>query len=67
MNFNSVYKPPSRLRRILSVWYRHERVYNSNFLSNAFPPVFEPLILLLGLGIGFGAYIETMGGMSYIL
>jgi lipooligosaccharide transport system permease protein len=36
-------------------------------ISNAFPPFLEPLILLAGLGIGFGSYIQTMGAMSYIL
>jgi lipooligosaccharide transport system permease protein len=49
------------------VWYRHARVYNSDLISNAFPPFLEPLILLAGLGIGFGSYIQTMGAMSYIL
>lgn len=67
MNFNNIYSVPVWWRRILSVWYRHERVYNSNFLSNAFPPFLEPLIMLWGLGIGFGAYIQTMGAMNYLL
>jgi len=67
MNYNNDYRPPSGWNRISSVWYRHVRVYNSNFLSNAFPPFLEPLILLAGLGIGFGSYIQTMGAMSYIL
>jgi len=67
MNYNNDYLPPSGWNRISSVWYRHVRVYNSNFLSNAFPPFLEPLILLAGLGIGFGSYIQTMGAMSYIL
>lgn len=67
MNCNNSYHPPSIWKRIGSVWYRHFRVYNSNFFSNAFPPFLEPLILLAGLGIGFGAYIKTMGEMNYIL
>lgn len=64
MNCN---KPPSLWRRITSVWYRHVRVYNSDFLSNVFPPFLEPLILLVGLGIGFSKYIQSMGAMDYIL
>jgi len=67
MSCNNTYRVPSWRQRILSVWYRHERVYNSDFLSNAFPPFLEPLIMLLGLGIGFGAYIQTMGAMNYLL
>lgn len=67
MNSNNNYRIPALSRRIFSVWYRHERVYDSNFWSNAFPPFLEPLIMLAGLGIGFGAYITTMGNMSYML
>lgn len=67
MNYNNEYKVPSLIQRLISVWYRHIRVYNSNFFSNAFPPFFEPLIFLAGLGIGIGAYIQNMGTMSYIL
>lgn len=67
MNSSNSHKPPSLGRRIFSVWFRHERVYDSNFISNAFPPFLEPLILLAGLGIGFGSYIQTMGAMNYIL
>lgn len=67
MNCNNLYDPPSIWKRVGSVWYRHFRVYNSNFFSNAFPPFLEPLILLAGLGVGFGSYIQTMGNMSYIL
>jgi len=67
MNSNEIYHLPSLWERIISVWYRHVRVYNSNFLSNAFPPLFEPLIFLAGLGIGLGAYIQTMGAVNYLL
>lgn len=67
MNYSNNYKPPTLLQRIYSVWYRHTRVYNSSFLSNAFPPFFEPLIFLAGLGIGIGGYIQNMGAMSYML
>lgn len=67
MNCSREYNVPGLINRIMSVWYRHERVYDSNFLSNAFPPLLEPLILLAGLGIGFGSYIRTMGDMNYLL
>lgn len=67
MNYNDEYKLPSLFRRIMSVWYRHVKVYNSSFFSNAFPPFFEPLIFLAGLGIGFGGFIPNMGTVSYTL
>lgn len=67
MNFNDNYVLPSRLKRILSVWYRHVRFYSSNFFSNAFPPFLEPLIFLAGLGIGIGGFVQNIGTMNYIL
>jgi lipooligosaccharide transport system permease protein len=43
------------------------RVYTKNILSNAFPPFLEPLIFLVGIGLGLGRYItEPMGGVRYI-
>lgn len=66
MNYNELYQPPAWYKRLLSVWYRHYRVYTSDFLSNAFPPFVEPLIYLAGLGIGMGTAMST-GGMDYTL
>lgn len=67
MIYNDQYRLPSFLTRILSIWYRHFRVYTSSFFSNAFPPFLEPLIFLAGLGIGIGGYIPSMGDMNYTL
>lgn len=66
MNYNNEYKVPSLWQRIFSVWFRHVKVYCSNFWSNAFPPFFDPLIFLAGLGIGMGAYVQKMGTFNYI-
>ena len=52
--------------RIYSVWYRHMRVYTQNIISNGFPPFFEPLIFLAGVGLGLGRYITSMEGMPYL-
>ncbi|MBN1361267.1 MAG: ABC transporter permease [Sedimentisphaerales bacterium] len=58
---------PGLSHRLFSVWYRHMRVYTKNLLSNGLPPFLEPLLFLLGVGIGLGKYIEgTMDGMAYI-
>lgn len=64
---NERVKVPSLIKRIYSVWFRHIKVYSSNFISNAFPPFFEPLIFLAGLSIGIGTYIQKMGNMDYKL
>jgi len=55
-----------RWYRITSVWYRHFRVYTSNLLSNGFPPFFEPLIFLAGIGLGLGQVIREMDGIPYL-
>ncbi|MCX7710614.1 MAG: ABC transporter permease [Clostridia bacterium] len=67
MNYNNNYKVPAFLQRILSVWYRHVKVYCSSFFSNALPPFLEPLIMLAGLGIGLGKFVPDMGNMSFVL
>ncbi|TFG48873.1 MAG: ABC transporter [Candidatus Brocadiia bacterium] len=64
---NNTRKYPPMHRRLYSVWFRHMRVYTQNFFSNAFPPFWEPLIFLAGIGLGLGKYItEPMDGLPYI-
>ncbi len=58
---------PPLAHRLFSVWHRHMRVYTKNFVSNGLPPFVEPLLFLLGIGLGLGQYIEKpMEGMRYI-
>jgi lipooligosaccharide transport system permease protein len=56
---------PSLLWRIYSVWFRHLRVYSQHIVSNGFPPFLEPLIFLVGIGLGLGHYIGDMDGIPY--
>ncbi len=51
--------PPTRTHRVLSVWRRHVAVYSRSFLSNATPAVFEPMLLLLSVGLGVGKHVST--------
>ena len=51
--------PPSRRHRVLSVWRRHVIVYTRSFVSNATPAVFEPMLLLLSVGLGVGKHVAT--------
>ncbi|NPV03077.1 MAG: ABC transporter permease [Brevinematales bacterium] len=57
---------PSLLQRIFSVWYRHFRVYSSSFISNAIPPMFEPLLFLAGIGLGLAKYLVPMEGLPFL-
>lgn len=59
-------RPPSLAIRIYSVWFRHVVVYTRHLLSNGLPPFLEPVIFLLGIGLGLGKYIVSMDGVPYI-
>ena len=59
-------QPPGRLRRVASIWRRHVLVYCKSFVSNATPAVFEPLMLLLSVGLGVGKHVATQfNGLPY--
>ncbi len=58
---------PSLSQRLFSVWYRHTRVYTKNLPSNGLPPFLEPLLFLMGVGLGLGKRITgPMDDMPYI-
>lgn len=60
------HQAPGFAHRIYSVWLRHVRVYSRNLFSNAMPPFLEPLIFLVGIGLGLGEYVTEMNGLPYI-
>ena len=52
-------------RHALAVWHRNFAMYRRTWKLNILPNFFEPLLYLASIGIGVGAYVEQMGGMSY--
>jgi lipooligosaccharide transport system permease protein len=50
----------------LAVWRRNAAMYRRTWKLNILPNFFEPVLYLLSIGIGVGAYISQMGGMSYV-
>jgi lipooligosaccharide transport system permease protein len=59
-------QPPARVRRVASIWRRHVLVYSKSFVSNATPAVFEPVMLLLSVGLGVGKHVVTQfNGLPY--
>lgn len=50
----------------LSVWRRNASMYARTWKLNLLPNFFEPVFYLMAIGIGVGAYIDQMGGMSYV-
>jgi lipooligosaccharide transport system permease protein len=49
----------------LAVWRRNASMYRRTWWLNLLPNFFEPVLYLLSIGIGVGAYIDQMGGTSY--
>lgn len=50
----------------LAVWRRDASMYRRTWKLNILPNFFEPVLYLVSIGIGVGAYISQMGGTSYI-
>ena len=50
----------------LAVWRRNAALYRRTWKWNILPNFFEPVFYLFSIGIGVGAYVSAMGGMTYI-
>lgn len=48
-----------------AVWRRNASMYRRTWKANLLPNFFEPVFYLSAIGIGVGAYITQMGGLSY--
>jgi len=53
------------LPHAVAVWRRNATMYGRTWMWNILPNFFEPVLYLLSIGIGVGAYINQMGGTSY--
>jgi len=49
-----------------AVWRRNATHYKHTWLLNIFPNFFEPLLYLVGMGIGLGHYVQMGGDRSYV-
>ena len=54
------------IRHAWSVWRRNASLYRRTWKLTILPNFFEPVFYLTAIGIGVGAYITEMAGMSYI-
>jgi lipooligosaccharide transport system permease protein len=54
-------------RAALRVWQRNLTVFKKTYKMNVLPNFFEPVIYLVAMGIGLGAYVtRTIEGFSYV-
>jgi lipooligosaccharide transport system permease protein len=49
----------------LAVWMRNFSMYRRTWKRTLLPNFFEPVFYLTSIGIGVGAYVSKMGGVSY--
>ena len=54
------------LPHAFSVWRRNFALYRRTWKLNILPNFFEPVLYLVSIGVGVGAYISEMGGTSYV-
>lgn len=53
-------------RHARAVWQRNAAMYARTWKQNLLPNFFEPIFYLVSVGVGVGAYVQTMGGLRYI-
>ena len=58
--------PRFSIRAASKVWLRNYTIYRKTYKTNLLPNFFEPLIYLLGMGIGLGAFVREIQGMPYL-
>jgi lipooligosaccharide transport system permease protein len=51
---------------VVAVWRRNATMYRRTWMMNLLPNFFEPVLYLLAIGLGVGAYISEMRGMPYV-
>jgi lipooligosaccharide transport system permease protein len=59
--------PLSRVSyRAYRIWQRNRDIYVHQWKTQVWPPFIEPVLNILALGIGLGAYVTDIAGLSYI-
>ena len=59
-------RPDVRLQSALRLWQRNASIYRRTYKMNIVPNFFEPVLYLLAMGLGLGAYLSHVKGVQYI-
>ena len=55
------------MRALVDAWQqRHRDVFFQLWRAELFPPLVEPIVMFLALGLGLGTYVELTGDTDYI-
>ena len=58
--------PPDLSHHAFNVWRRDRDVYLKQWKTELFLPLIEPILVLLGMGLGLGRFVDLGGGESYV-
>jgi lipooligosaccharide transport system permease protein len=61
----SYFRVPKLSYRVWRVWRRDQDVFMKTYKVNFIPPLLEPVLYLLGLGLGLGSFVQLPEGLPY--
>ena len=61
-----IYRPPELSLRFSHVWRRNLLVWKKLAIASVLGNIADPLLYMLALGYGIGAFVPEVGGMKYI-
>ena len=67
MTTTALWRPPELSLRFTSVWRRNQLVWRKLALASLLGNVADPLLYMVALGYGIGAFVPEVGGMKYIV
>jgi lipooligosaccharide transport system permease protein len=65
-NISSLFRLPKLSYRIWKVWRRDRDVFMKTYKTSFLPPLLEPVLYLLALGLGLGGFVQLINGEPYI-
>jgi lipooligosaccharide transport system permease protein len=66
MNAIALLHPPELSLRWIPVWRRNLLVWNKLAIASVLGNIADPLLYMVALGYGIGAFVPEVGGMKYI-
>jgi len=66
MNTIALLRPPELSLRWTAVWRRNQLVWRKLAVASVLGNIVDPLLYMVALGYGIGAFVPEVGGMKYI-
>jgi lipooligosaccharide transport system permease protein len=66
MTTTALLRPPELSLRFVPVWRRNLLVWKKLAIASVLGNIADPLLYMLALGYGIGAFVPEVGGMTYI-